>query len=453
MGKALKVFLFGDRRIVSIIKKNVVSDKLYRLSDFSYPFSENGVFLLHNTLTGMTAALSKTEWSLVESGRDKLLTGSQLIENGLGALVQNGFLVEKDAKDFEFYKQVISLLKLMSDEKPGTKTYTILPTTGCNARCVYCYEEGMPVYSMNEKTADRVVEFIEETRWQDKVTLIWFGGEPLAGSRIISRICAGLNEKNISFRSKLITNATMMTPELLDEAVALWHLELAQVSVDGERKEYEGRKQYIHPETHHYDAMMDAVGRMLNKGIKVSLRCNYDGKNLNSLKIFFDDVTARFGCPKNLSIYPAMLFQAQAEDTAVELYLRIQEVNDYLRELGLRDKTTKPFRLKTNYCGADSGEKSVVIAPDGKLFHCEHLPGNTAFGSVNDWPIVINSDDRANSPADEKCKTCCFLPECTPFFKNACPDYFAHCYDFKRIESEEKLRRLIQTNGITNREE
>lgn len=440
----MKIISSGDRRVVSIVKKKVISDKLYRLSDFTCPFSEHGVYLLYSTVTGMTASLSEAEWTVVKCDGNDLPSGSLLAEAGLEALVQNGFLVEKDAKDYELYKQVVSLLKLMPGEKSGTKTYTILPTTGCNARCVYCYEEGMPVYSMNEETADRVVDFIEETRWEDKITLIWFGGEPLAGSRIISRICSGLMEKGIPFRSKIITNATMMTPELLEEAVTLWRLESAQVSVDGERKDYEARKQYVHPETHHYDAMMDAVGRMLDKGIKVRLRCNYDGENLNGLKNFFDDVTAHFGCPENLSIYPAMLFQAQAEENAGELYLRIQNVNDYLRKLGLRDKNTKPFKLKTNYCEADSGDKSVVIAPDGKLYHCEHLPGNTAFGSVYDRQVVITSDERADLPVDERCKSCCFLPECTPFFKNACPDYFEQCYAFKRIESEEKLRQLIR---------
>ena len=102
-----------------------------------------------------------------------------------------------------------------------------------------------------------------------------------------------------------------MTPELLEEAAVLWNLESVQVSVDGERNDYETRKQYVNPTVHHYDAMMDAVGRMLDKGIHVTLRCNYDGENLKGLKLFIQDVKDRFGCPKNLSVYPAMLFQAK----------------------------------------------------------------------------------------------------------------------------------------------
>ncbi len=445
----MRIIVSGNQRIAAIIKKKKSFDKNYRLSSYSFPFSEGRVYILLNTLTGMTIEMSDMEWTLLQRIRDHSIRGEQL-SGTFEELVQYGFLVEENSNDYDLYKLVISILRLMSHEEKGTKTYTILPTTGCNARCIYCYEEGMPVYSMNEETADRVAEFIDETRWQEAVKLIWFGGEPLVGSQIISRICSRLKEKNIPYRSQIITNATMLTPALLKEAVDLWHLESAQVSVDGKREDYEARKQYVNP-AYNYNAMMDAVGNMLNKGIKVTLRCNCDENNQVGLKTFFDDVNARFGNPDNLFVYPAMLFQAQADEDGVELYRKIQGMNIYLQELGLQKKETdkKAYKLKLNRCGADSGDKSVVIAPDGKLYHCEHLPGNKAFGSVFDSHTHIDSDERANLPANEQCRTCCFLPECTPFFKNGCPDFFEYCYAFKQIETEEMLRRLITKNNIS----
>ena len=441
----MRVLEQGDQHAISIIKKKSKPDKLYGLSGFVHSFSENGVHLLRNTMTGMTISLSEAEWDFLVNTRREPVSGAELINAGFEELVQSGILVEKDTDDYEQYRQVIFILKLMSREKPETKTYTILPTTGCNANCVYCYEEGMPVYSMTDETADRVVEFIDQTRWKDTIKLIWFGGEPLAGSKVISRICRGLKEKNIPFRSKIITNATLMTPELLDEAVSLWHLETAQVSVDGERNDYEVRKQFVNPALHHYEVMMDAVGRMLGKGIRITLRCNYDGENVDRLKFFFDDIRNRFGCPENLSVYPAMLFQTKENESSIQLYQKVQALNDYLREVGFRkkDKPNESYRLKLNLCGADNGDKSVVIAPDGRLYHCEHLPGNTAFGSIYNSQTALHGDERAELPADAKCRTCCFLPLCTPFFKNGCPDYFEFCREFKEIEFDQAMRRLI----------
>ncbi len=438
----MKILLTGDPRAAGMIHKKPDPDKNYRPFEYTCTFSKDGTYLIRNTLTGAAAELSAAEWSFLENCREQPANGAKLKELGFEPLAEHCFLIDDTIDGYALYQQVVSIIKTMSREEAGTKTYTILPTTGCNARCIYCYEQGLAVKTMSEETADRVAEFINETRWQDQVSLIWFGGEPLAGSRIITRICRSLEEKAIPFKSKIITNATMLTPELLEEAISCWHLESAQVSVDGERKDYEARKMYADPSVYHYDAMMAAVGSMLEKGLKVVLRCNYDAGNFEGLKAFIDDVKLHFGNTDLLSVYLAMLFQTQSVENGVELYRKAQELNAYLRKLGLKGEA-KPHHLKLNLCGADSGDKSVVITPEGKLYHCEHLPGNTEFGSVYDREIRVTSDPRAELPADEKCRNCCFLPECTPFYRNGCSDYFECCKEYKQIDAEEAFRRLM----------
>ncbi|MBR0200362.1 MAG: radical SAM protein [Oscillospiraceae bacterium] len=440
----MRILRVGDQTVVDIMQQSLLPDRDYRLSPYTFSAAGACGRLLKNMETGMILSLSDAEWSHIAPLKESTEKGTALLGAGLADCVKYGFLVESDTDDYAQYKQLRSLLQMLSAEEPGTKTYTILPTTACNARCVYCYEEGMPVLSMSKETADKVVEFIEKTRWQDTVTLLWFGGEPLAGSKIISRICRGLLEKSIPFRSKIITNATLMSPELLEEAVSDWRLESAQVSVDGLRADYEARKRYVNPAANPYDAMMDAVGRMLEKGIRVTLRCNYDGDNLEGLETFAEEVRTRFAGQDKLSLYPAMLFQAQSRESGIDLYRRIWKLNDRLRELNLAGEKKKQRALRINLCGADSDEKSVVIAPDGQLYHCEHLPGNTSFGSVYDPDPVVCSDERASLEADPTCRSCCFLPECTPFFKNGCADYFANCRAFKEIETAENLRRSMR---------
>ena len=241
----------------------------------------------------------------------------------------------------------------------------------------------------------------------------------------------------------------MMTPELLEEAITRWHLESAQVSVDGKREDYETRKLYMNPLQHNYDAMLRAVGAMLDRGIRVTLRCNYDEGNIDGLKYFFEEVSAHFGNPDNLTAYPAMIFQTYEDEKCIDIYRNARELLPFLEKLGLRkiEKSDRSYKLKLRYCGADSGDKSVVIAPDGQLYHCEHLPGNQSFGSIFDQESSVYSDVRANLPANEGCRNCCFLPECTPFFHNACPNYNLYCYAIKEIDTDEKLRRIMM-NGV-----
>ena len=438
----MKFVSTGNRMFVDIMHQSIVPDRDYRMNQYVFSVVEENVVLLKNMETGMIISLSTEEWHKIGALQEGSMKGAALRAAGLEDCVKYGFLVEKETNDYRQYGQMRSLLPLLISEKPGTKSYTILPTTACNARCVYCYEAGMRIQSMSEETADKVVDFIEKTRWQDTVTLLWFGGEPLAGSKIISRICRGLLKKNIPFRSKIITNATLMTAELLEEAISVWRLESAQVSVDGLRADYEARKQYVNPASHHYDTMMDAVGRMLEKGIWVTLRCNYDGDNIEGLEAFAQEVRSRFPFQNNLLLYPAMLFQVKSLESGIDLHRRIQALKDQLVGLNLMGKEKKISAMKINYCGADNGEKSVVIAPDGQIYHCEHLPGNTAFGSVYDMEPVISSDPRAVLEADPICRSCCFLPECTPFFKNGCADYYTNCRRFKEIETAAALRRI-----------
>ncbi len=436
----------GDKRIAGILGHKLQTGKNYKLSDYTISYSEERTHCMRSTLTGVTVLFSDVEWELVESMKDRTISGTQLRDSGFEELAQNCFFIEENANSSKQYELAISILKTMSREKKGTKTYTILPTTGCNARCTYCYEEGMPVRTMSDETANRVVEFIDATRWQDEIKLVWFGGEPLAASHIISQICSRLKNNQIAFCSKIMTNGTLLTLEQLDEAITMWNLVSAQISVDGKQEDYETRKRYVIPSTHNYDTMMRVVGGLLERGIRVTLRCNYDGKNFDGLKDFFDDVKARFGDQEKLSIYPAMLFQEKAKGNCVDLYRKAQSLYAYLRELGLKriESEKKLYLMKTNHCEADSGDKSVTIDPDGFLYHCEHLPGNTAFGSIYDLPASICSDDRAYYPIHEKCQVCAFLPECTPFFRNGCPDWFAFCREFKQIEAEESLHNLIK---------
>lgn len=60
--------------------------------------------------------------------------------------------------------------------------FQILPTTACNARCWYCYEEGFAKQSMTDECIEAIPGFIGSyMEMVDDVHVTWFGGEPLLG--------------------------------------------------------------------------------------------------------------------------------------------------------------------------------------------------------------------------------------------------------------------------------
>lgn len=434
-----------DSRIIKLLGRNKVEpDRVYRLSKYAYCKSFQDRHYIKSTMTGGIFELSDEEWAVVDPSADLILQGSDIEAAGLAELVSGCVLVYSTDDDYSRYRFAVTAIKAMDRSSRGVKTYTILPTTACNARCVYCYEQGMKVSTMSESTADKVIDFILKTKRSEEITLCWFGGEPLVAADIINKICKGLNENGVSFKSRIVTNASLFTPELLDTAVNVWHLKRAQVSVDGSKSDYEVRKLFCSPKIHNYEYLLKTIGIMLDAGIEVTLRCNFDQGNIEGMYSFWEDVNKLYGSSDNLKIYSAMLFQAQKDESCIDLYRRYLELRAKAAGEGMKflKFNSSECKMKTNFCMADSDGKCIVIGPDGNLYNCEHLPGNTSCASIFDEDIKLGSDPRASLEADDKCRECPFLPECTPFCKHGCPDWFEYCREFKCVDTDEQIKRL-----------
>ena len=426
----------GDKKVVGIIsKKSVPEDAIYRASGFVYPHQENGVYLLRNTLTGQTVRLTENEWTAFMKLAEKPET--YLAENGLEELAKLRFVVENDYSEVVQYKQVIEILNIMSRKKPGLKTYTILPTTGCNARCIYCYEQGMKTVTMTRETADRLIDFICETRCDDEIKLSWFGGEPLLGHETISYICQALQDRGVPFSSKMVTNATLATKEMAHTAKTLWNLKKMQISLDGMPEDYEKRKNYYLPDKHNHETVVKAIHFFADEGIEIQLRVNFDWENISGIKSYLDFLKAEFGKYENISVYLGMLFQEKQSEKCIELYHEMFELQNYMRQIELKQNSKKSKRqnIKLNYCMADSLDSSIVIDPQGNFYHCEHMPEGKSWGNIFDGCTDKELYERLKKQVeiDEKCKSCAFLPYCTPFYKQGCPGWFEHCAEYMKM--------------------
>jgi radical SAM protein with 4Fe4S-binding SPASM domain len=446
----MNIIKAGDNRVAKIInRKKLSSEAKYRLSLFTYIYSVNDRYLIYNTLTSEVTELTENEWNAVQKIKKEPVSYDFIKENGLEELAVTRYIVETDYDDVKQYQQTVFLLKTMAGNKKGLSSYTIFPTTGCNARCIYCYEEGYTVKTMTTETADRLVEYICETKHDDTVNLRWFGGEPLANSRIISHICNALKERGVSYKSNMVTNASLMTRELAHEAKELWNLKKVQVSLDGAREDYALRKNYYDPIKHNYDIVMKAVHYLANEGIKVNLRVNVDFDNIARIPDFLHEIKAEFGDMENIRLYIAPLFQEEHDERCLELYKEIFRLTDYQKKIDVARNIIgahDSVHIRTNYCMADVVDKCVVITPEGVFNNCEHLPEKQTWGNIFDG--VTNKAEldelKKPMPVDEKCAKCPFLPECTPFYKNGCPCWFEQCYEFRCLKTEFKLRNLLE---------
>jgi len=190
----------------------------YIPSQYALPFTHGGKdYIFHN---------------LTKQCVEGALPASARAGEGWDELIAAHFLVPENKDECAWYNQISALMRAYSRKK-GIRGYTILPTFGCNARCVYCYEEGMKQVTMTPEIEEQVIRYILGTHEGDKVKLSWFGGEPLLGVRTIDRVCEGMREAGLDYKSSMISNGSLITPEIVKKMASDWNLSHIQISMDG----------------------------------------------------------------------------------------------------------------------------------------------------------------------------------------------------------------------------
>ena len=139
----------------------------YRMMTYVLQQPVDDGLLLYNTLTCSLLLLSPDEAADITAQ---------------GELIDRWFLVPEAHDDLKLCRQVQQMVALLTPVPKVVTSYTILPTTGCNARCFYCYEQGTKPVTMTAETASRVVRYIVAHRGDEEVECRWFGGEPLVNN-------------------------------------------------------------------------------------------------------------------------------------------------------------------------------------------------------------------------------------------------------------------------------
>ncbi len=406
-----------DRRIRELILPQKPEPGMaYVPSQFVVPVEVAGAACLFNTLTGQCI--------------EAKLPASARAGEGCDDLIEARFLVPEDLDESAFYSYVFSLMQL-AEPPPAVASYTILPTLQCNARCTYCYEAGVQQLSMTVETEEQTLCYILSSRGEKKVRLAWFGGEPLLRTDVIDRICHGLQEAGVVYRSGMISNGSLITTEIIEKMTGPWNLRKIQISMDGAEEDYRGRKRYISYEGN-YQRVIGAIGSLSGAGISVSVRCNVDEGNMERIPRFLEDLRTGVADKRRVSVYLIPLNAVRESEGALPLWNRVLAAKQSIEDAGFRYSSVVHLSrgFRTTHCMADRG--STVIAPDGSLYACEHCPPEARFGDI--WHGVTDEAARkAFCRTDlirEKCRECPYLPLCTGF--SACPVKDRDCGEVMR---------------------
>lgn len=118
------------------------------------------------------------------------------------------------------------------------RSHTVFATTNFNARCPYCFENGVAKKNMSEQTARDVAEYILSNQGEaKKLYVIWFGGEPMLNVKAADTIAATIKSSisnDVEFRSSMYTKGYLFSEEAIEHAICYWNLKAAQITLDND---------------------------------------------------------------------------------------------------------------------------------------------------------------------------------------------------------------------------
>ena len=387
-----------------------VDGERYRLMTYVVQQPVTDGLLLYHTLTCSMVLLQPDEAADLTAQRE---------------LIDRWFLVPEDHDDRKLCRQVRQMVALLKPAAKTISTYIILPTTGCNARCFYCFEQGAKPVTMTTETASRVVRYIVAHRGNEEVTLRWFGGEPLVNAKIIDQICAELREQGVPFRSEMTTNDYLMDADMVQRARDLWQLQHVVITIDGTEQTYNQVKSYVYRGVNAFERVLQNIGLLTAAGIRVLIRLNVDMYNIGEMGELVELLHQRFGTNANLYVSSFVLYggERSTEDNAT-LFAQRMQLEQQIAQCGYRFRRRLQNDIKVNCCWADDNGESVIIVPDGHLGKCEHCIDREFFGHIDseerDEAIIRKfKEHRADI---EACATCFYYPQCIRLVM--CEKYF-----------------------------
>ena len=387
---------------------------------------EEGV-LCYNALLKILVLLSEEE----DEAFRKMDPDSALYE----FFAERFFFVPADFDELKTIDEVRAVLRLLQPKKPLHR-FTILPTTDCNARCFYCFEAGCRRENMSMETAEKTAEFILKSSGDTAAKIHWFGGEPLFKSEVIDRISGILNAAGKEFTSDIVTNGYLLDEETVEKAKKDWHLQSAQITLDGTESVYNRRKAYIYKTGNPFGIVLNNAVNAAKSGISIELRLNVDEKNREDLLRLIDELKTRLKNVPNVRVYARMLYGEYENPRSYEAYY---EVRSALEKAGISKGTGIPRRIYTNRCMGDTAE-AVVVLPDGSLTSCEHFNEiGPAWGTLSDSSAHKKTVGAWSEtyPKTGQCLECARMVDCIRL--KSCPVVTPVC---SYLEREQRNREM-----------
>ena len=435
------------------------------MSNYTIPIQlkneENKYVLIH----GYTGAMDVVTKSLYDKLKMISTSSNNLSSELLQTLIKRGYITTKTIE--EEYAYVARIAKALHKESDILNTsFTWVVTYNCNFRCPYCFEgrekkDSGDKIVFTEKQVDiayHALELIQPHKELRNNVITLYGGEPLLAENK-SLITYIVNEgRKRGYRFIAVTNGYEL--DCFQDLLCDDGIYRVQVTIDGPKYIHNQRRIHYR-DNNTFDKIIDNIKLALDKGIRVVVRMNSDGRNIEhylELKSYLE--TRKFFTYSNFYIYVARLRDyydiSSFERENIEFMLP-EEFNKKQAKIG-----ANPFTLDTGYyrdiynallnkraipfrpvaCKAQTSE--YVLDPLGNIYPCwevvgkkEHVKAVYSEEGIQWNRDVLNIWQDSDITTRDSCRKCQYALFCG----GGCPYHRMlnkanhECYTFRSIFS------------------
>lgn len=344
------------------------------------------------------------------------------------ALLDRGFLVDADHDELAAAEEVSARRKNRTD----VLDLIIMPTEACNFRCHYCYEDfalGRMLTSVREGVRNLVRERHAATPLR-RLTVSWFGGEPLVAFEVIEELSAFFlsfcEENGVEYSAAVTTNGYLLTEDVARRCLDLG-ITRYQITLDGPRDAHDASR-YLIGGGRTYDTILANLDGMaaLSDDFHVTLRTNFTSENDARVPELIDELARHFsGDARFDAIYRPVGEWGGPQDAETgahsgkEAELRKLELCSHAADHGLSHGDDRMLRPHGSVCYAAS-PWSFVIRPNGVVNKCTVAlrDERNAVGLLReDGDLGLNAERMGlwvdtDDTSDSGCQTCFFRPAC-----------------------------------------
>ncbi len=201
-------------------------------------------------------------------------------------LENGGFLVNDDIDE---EKEIVSLGRKFCSIESDYRLI-INPTTNCNFRCWYCYENHSSKSKMNEETVLRIEKMLWNIGHDEKIktlSLSFFGGEPLLYYEDTVRPLIDTVRKvgkscNLRYSIHFTTNGFLVNNRMVEHLAEVADEKTFQITLDGHREQH-NKVRFSTSGRGSYDRILKNIKLLLSHKMAVGLRINYTKENASSI--------------------------------------------------------------------------------------------------------------------------------------------------------------------------